>query len=293
MCYLGGTKKMPKKKDFSFKVIAIGIVAILTILGIFSAVALSNAGGVYTKEKVGDLDIKATGVYQFVKDTQSVEDFKDISLEIENTNTAKDYNLKLVYTYENKSETVFIDVLAGDKEKAKINLISANDIDGLGVYTKTISIMNGETVVKTITAKFSVGTVEVDDANSMRVPTLEVAQYNADSMVMYVDINDTATLSDIEAKEDLNLSKVTVTGVSYDVEELNSNKWAKVTINYESKGSVLKDELYTAGFDVDLTLTYDSLNETKSVVSDFVRTGALEDFVVKQNTNFGDLTLIN
>lgn len=293
MCYLGGTKKMTKKKDFSFKVIAIGIVAILTILGIFSAVALSNAGGVYTKEKVGDLDIKATGVYQFVKDTQSVEDFKDISLEIENTNTAKDYNLKLVYTYENKSETVFIDVLAGDKEKAKINLISANDIDGLGVYTKTISIMNGETVVKTITAKFSVGTVEVDDANSMRVPTLEVAQYNADSMVMYVDINDTATLTKVTGVEDLNLSKVTVTGVSYAVEELNLNKWAKVTINYETKGSVLKDELYTAGFDVDLTLTYDSLNETKSVVSDFVRTGALDDFVIKQNTNFGDLTLIN
>jgi len=220
-----------RKKGFSFKVLAIFISAILLILGIFSAVLFSGASGVYTQEKVGDLDLKASGVYQFVKDTQSVKDFKDIILEIENTNSAKDYNLKLVYNFENKTETVFIDVLAGESETAKVNLFSSSDINGLGVYPKTITVMNGETIVKVFTVKFNVGTVEVDNANNVRAPTLEVAEYNADKMVLFVDINNTATLSGITAVENNN-SKITVTNVDYTLEELNLNKLAKVTVDY-------------------------------------------------------------
>lgn len=280
-------------KGFSFKVFAIFITAILIIMGIFSAMVLNSAKGVYTQEKVGDLDLKASGVYQFVKDTQSVDQFKDILLKIDNTNTAKDYNLKLVYSYEGKNETVFVDVLADKTETAKLKLISANDINGLGVYHKTLSVYNGETLVKSFDIIFNVGTIEIDNTNNIRAPQLEVAEYNADKMIMYVDINNTATLSSINAVEDLNNSKVTVTNVDYTIEELNLNKWAKVTIDYELKGSVLENELYKDGFNVNLNLVYDSQNDTKTIIEDFVRTDSLSDYVVKQNSQFNDLSLIN
>lgn len=280
------------RNNLSFKILAFVLVFTIFILGMFAFAMNTKSKGIYSEKRIGDLNIKTYNIYQYLKDTQSIENAKEILFEIENTNTAKDYNLKLYYEFEGKNETILLEVPAGRTQKASLKVFSKTDINGLEIYSKTITIKSGDVIINEEEVKLNVGKVEIYKSSGLRTPQIFIANAIDNNFIVWLNIDDTKTLSDIKVI-DTNTSKITITSTSYEEEELNSNKWAKITLSYQPKGSVLKDAYYKEGFSALITAIYDNINITNPIKEDFIHTQVLDDYLTLQKDTFNELAKVN
>ena len=288
--------KSNKKATGGFAIIAFSVLAILIILGGIGYVLTQNTGGVYKEIKNGDLKIKALDIYQYIGSTTNVDKADNVILQIENINENKDYNLKIVYEAWGKNETLNVEVLGGNTELVQVpNLFSDDDINGIDVYTKVVQVKSGDTLIASFDYKLNVGKVTVDRTNTkVRSPQLVIAESTTDTMTLWYDIEENSTLSSIMA-EATNTSKVTITNVDYVTDTLVANTWAKVTLNYDVKGSIFEDEYLYDGFDVRLEIIYDGINQSTyvNVTEDLIRTSALTDLASLQGINFEEISSVN
>ena len=288
--------KHNKKAKGGFAIIAFGIIAVLLILGGIGYVLTQNHTGVYKEIKNGDIKIKALDVYQYIGSTTDVEKADKVILQIENINENKDYNLKVIYEAWGKNETLNVEILGGKTELVKVpNLFSADDINGVDIYTKIVEVKNGDESLASFDYKLNVGKVSVDRTNAkVRAPELVVAETTSDSMVLWYDVEDNTTISNIIG-EGTNTSKVTITNVDFDTDTLVENTWAKITLNYDVKGSVFENEYLEDGFDIKLEVVYDGTNESTyvDVTEDLVKTTTLTDLAKLHGTNFEEISSVN
>jgi len=288
--------KSNKKAKGGFAIIAFSVMAILILLGGIGYVLTQNSGGVYKEVKNGDLKVKALDIYQYIGSTTDVDKADNVILQIENINENKDYNLKVVYEAWGKNETLNVEVLGGKTELVQVpNLFSDDDINGIDVYTKSVQVKSGDTLIESFDYKLNVGKVAVDRSNSkVRSPQLVIAETTSDSMTLWYDIEDNSTVSNIMA-EATNISKVTITNVDYVTDTLVANTWAKVTLNYDVKGSIFEDNYLPNGFDVKLEIIYDGINQSTyvNINEDLVKTSALTDLANLQGINFEEISSVN
>lgn len=288
--------KHNKKASGGFAIIAFGIIAVLLILGGIGYVLTQSPNGVYKEIKNGDIKIKALDVYQYIGSTTDVEKANKVLLQIENINENKDYNLKIIYEAWGKNETLNVEVLGGKTELVKVpDLFSADDINGVDIYSKVVEVKNGDESLASFEYKLNVGKVVVDGTNAkVRIPELIVAETTSDSIILWYDVEDNSTISNIIG-EATNTSKVTITNVDYDTDTLVENTWAKVTLNYDVKGSVFENEYLGDGFVIKLEVVYDGTNESTyvDITEDLVKTSALSDLAKLHGTNFEEISSVN
>lgn len=277
----------------STKLVMVGLVVLLGAGSLVGGLAYTKNAGVFDEEKVDSyLIVNSEHIVQYTKDTQSL-DFTDVIVDLENTNENLDYSLKVEYVIDGKTEFATIDVLAGGDGSLKIPLFDKTLINGAGVYTQNFTVKKGDVVLKTVNVDFIIDTTMINKADNVRVNELVVAENKADSEIIYFDYDNAKTIDTIVVTE-ANTSKIVVTGSSFALEELNANKFAKLNINYELAGSVIKNELYEDGFALTFTVTYeDDTTVVKTITEDFVNTNALEGYVEKSDKTFSDLTLTN
>jgi hypothetical protein len=283
-------------KGKGFSIIAFGFISLLLIVGSMAYVLTQSPGGVYTKVTKGDLKFKALDVYQYINSDEDIKQVNEIILEIENLDDDKDYNLKVNYESKGDNETLNVEILAGKTELVKVpNLFSDEDIDGKDIYTKVIEIKNGDDIVATFNYKLNIEKVSVDRTNTkVRIPELIIAETNSDSVTLWYDIEDNVTVTDILAVE-TNNSKITITNVDHELDTLVENSWAKVTLNYDVKGSVFEDEYLFDGFGVRLDVSYDETNSSVfvDIKEDLVKTNSLSDLADLQGENYEEISSVN
>lgn len=283
-------------KGKGFSIIAFGFISLLLIVGGMAYVLTQSPSGVYTKVTNGDLKVKALDVYQYINSDEDIKQVSEIILEIENLDDDKDYNLKVNYESKGDNETLNVEILAGKTELVKVpNLFSDEDIDGKDIYTKVIEIKNGDDIVATFNYKLNVEKVSVDRTNTkVRVPELIIAETNSDFMTLWYDIEDNVTVTDILAVE-TNNSKITITNIDHELDTLVENSWAKVTLNYDVKGSVFEDEYLFDGFGVRLDVSYDETNSSVfvDIKEDLVKTNSLSDLADLQGENYEEISSVN
>ena len=232
--------------------------------------------GVYYSATTSDTRVKAYPVLVYYPADGKTRTLT-LTLEVENLGT-EDATYLVKTSENNTSET--LDVRAKGKEKMKVDFKGISTDVAKYAYNWVKVFRNSEdSPVTEVPVHIVIGTAPKVEAQTDKNSTVIgqkfiVADHSSDSFIIYADVNDDATVSEINVSVPES-APITVTSVTYTEQTLNSNKWQKVVVNYRVKDSTIENRLYT--FDYDVSIAYEgNTTETATLPAAFVYGGPEE-----------------
>ena len=262
------------------------ILAALAVIAMWLFAA--DNGGVYFTKTTSDTQLKVYPVlYYHPADGKSVS--LPVTVQIENLGS-DDVTYLVKTSDSNTSET--LDVSAGKTEKMRVEFKNISTAVPK-LVTKSVSVYRNseDSPVAQVPVYVVVGTapkvdVKTDKNDDIIGQKFIVADTGSDSFIIYADVNDSATVQDINVSVPDN-APIAITAVTYTEQTLNSNTWEKVVVNYKVKDSALKGRLYDMNYTVDIG--YDgNVAESATVPAEFVYKGP-EDLAQKYDTVFAEI----
>ena len=262
------------------------------ILAIFTGLALLvgmmffvKPSGVYYKYTGSDTKIKAYPVILYYDEADGKVTPK-VFVELQNLGTAEaTYFIK----YENETKDVSLAEEGSVKVEVTLNELNRDESK---FVTKYISIYkNGQdesNKIVEVPVFLIVDMAPVIETNHTKFPKFIIAQRNEESLVFYVDVDDSKAISNVTITL-ANTTPITITGIHYSDVLLNNNVWEKIVVNYKVKDSALKDKLYE--ITIPYKVTYeDNTTLEESVDAYFIYTTALGKLYDKYEAKFEDIT---
>jgi len=231
----------------------IGVIVLLAVALVAVWLFAAEVGGPYFSVTTNDTKLKAYPVVSYFPadgKTRTVA----VTLQVQNLGN-DDATYLVKPSDQNTNET--LDVAAGKTEKMVVRFdnISA---DAPKLVTKDIAVSrnSSDNNVADVPVYIVIGTApkvtEKTDKNDTVVgQKFIIADSQSDSFIIYADVNDDATVQDINVTAP-DTAPITVTRVTYAETTLNSNKYQKIVVNYHVKDSALKNKLYDLNYTVSI-----------------------------------------